>query len=479
MRQRRRSYIYPLAILVILMVMGTIHLFEKPHVSTQPPKKIVLPVLNERTPAQKLNDTEETRFASPLVLGDENIIDVDPGDTKSLQEIFNEAKPGATIRLADGEYKTGPLRISKSGNAKNWIKIVAAEDGKPKIDLMGDGDLHITASFIYLEGIEIFNGQKANVRIASTTHTISHIYLKKMKLRALQSGPGSSLKIQRNNANGVGVSSIFVEDSDLSQSYPAAVIDGIGANRVAIRNNFIHTDSGYAAGIAFKGGSSRILIENNFIKGVRKNPAIIMGGRTFLNFFDPQYPDQEGVDQVARNNIIVDFDESAVNFQGVKNAKFLHNTIVTSSTGPIFHFEEGNTNDGSKPSKNQSINIENNLIISRAPSTTHASNGSGIIPSLHFGKQMWIGVFTNATEGRTSIPTFPLSTDVNLPTQKAFIALEGLQWKDVVDLEMARVRFSPREKGPIPRSTASLTEVPADFLGRARAEETSFGALEK
>jgi hypothetical protein len=479
MRQRRRSYIYPLVILVILMIMGTIHLFEKPHVSSQPIKKVAPPPTVERTPAQKINDTEEGRYASPLVLGDENFIDVDPSDSKGLQDIINDAKPGTTIRLSDGEYKTGPFRISKSGTAKNWIKIIAAEDGKPKIDLLGEGDFHIGASYIYLEGIEIFNGQKSNVRIASTTHTLSHIYLKRMKLRALQNGPGSSLKIQRNNANGVGVSSIFVEDSDLSQSYPASVIDGIGANTVAIRNNFIHTDSGYAAGITFKGGSSRILIENNFIKGVRKNPAIVMGGRTFLNFFDPQYPDQEGVDQVARNNIIVDFDESAVNFQGVKNAKFLHNTIVTSSTGPIFHFEEGNTNDGSKPSKNQSISIENNLIISRAPSTSHASNISGLIPSLRFGKQMWIGVFTNPTEGRTSIPTFPISTDVILPSQKAFIALEGLQWKDVMDLEMARVRFSPREKGPIPRSTASITEVPADFLGRARENETSFGALEK
>ncbi len=471
---KRNSYLYPIVIIVILLTMGTIHIFEKPAPTASSRSNVSEPFV-ARTPAQ-VTDASTAHFPNPTIKGDETFVDVDPDD--NLQEILSDAKPGATIRLADGEYKAGALRVMASGKRNRWIKIVAAEDGKPKIDLMGKGDFHISGSYIYLEGIEIFNGAKSNLRIASTTHTLSNIFMKKIKLHTLNAGPGASLKIQRNNANGVGVSNIFVEECDLSQSTPASVIDGIGVNTVVIRNNFIHTDSGFAAGITFKGGSSKILIENNFIKGVRKNPAIIMGGRTFLNFFDPQYPDQEGVEQMARNNIIVDFDESAVSFQGVKSAKFLHNTIVTNSTGPIFTFTEGNSNDGLKASKNSDINLDNNLVIGRAAATIYATNDSGPIPSLHFGKQMWIGTFSNASQGRLAIPAFPLANDVSLPSQKAYVALEGLQSKDVLDFETARIRFSPREKGPIPRSTASIADVPSDFLGKSRSETTAFGAFE-
>jgi len=452
--------------------MGAIHIFEK---SPAPVPRTPASVTPEPEPEKPTTETD-SKFLSPRVVGDEKFIDADPGD--NLQDLFSELKPGDTLRLADGEYKTGPLKVQFSGKARKWIKIVAADNAQPKIDLLAKGDFQVSGSYIYLEGLEIYNGQKTNLRIASTTHTLSHVYVRKLKLRSLGVGPGSAIRIQRNNANGVGVSNIFIEDSDLSQSIPASVIDSIGANTVVLRNNFIHTDSGFAAGVTFKGGSSRILIENNFIKGVRKNPAIVLGGRTFLNFFDPQYPDQEGVEQIARNNIIVDFDESAVCFQGVNNAKFLHNTIITASNGPIFSFENGNTNDGSKPSKNNHLVIDNNLIVSRATATVYGSNNSGPIPSISFGKQMWIGDFSNAAHGRVSLPTFPLSSDTHLPSQKVWAAFENLQWKDVTDLETARVRFRPRTKGPLTHSTASIVDVPRDSTGIARSETTSFGALE-
>lgn len=478
MKQKKGTYLYLIIMFAVVIAIGVIQIFDKP--SSSP--VVVAPALNSSTDSSRLpaqvSNPVEAKYRAPVVTGDEVVVNVDPDDSKKFQNILEKAKPGDTLRLADGEYKTGALRLIVSGKPNHWIKIVAAEGAKPKINLLGEGDFHVSGSYIYLEGIEIFNGQKTNLKIASTTHTLTNIYAKKIKLHTLQGGPGSSLKIQRNNANGVGVSNIFIENCDLSQSTTASVVDAIGVTTAVLRNNFIHTDGGFAAGVTFKGGSSRILIENNFLKGARKNPAIIMGGRTFLNFFDPQYPDQEGVDQVVRNNIIVDFDESAVSFQGVKDAKFLHNTIVTNSSGPIFNFTEGNTNDGSKASKNHQITIDNNLIISRAPLSVFAVNESGHVPGLQFGKQMWVGAFTNSTTGRISIPQFPLGADALVPSQKAATILEGMQWKDVSDIETARVRFSPKEKSTTIRTTASISEVPTDFQGRVRSESTAFGAIE-
>jgi hypothetical protein len=457
---------------VVLLIMGTTHIFDSPE--RPPPPQPHEPPVARREPAQKITPPLADRDRPPTVRGDDVVVNADPGD--DLQKILNEAKAGTTVILADGDYKTGALRLAAAGQSKHWIKIVAAPGAKPRLDLKGEGDFHISGSYVYMEGLEIFNGQKSVIRIASTTHTLTHVYLKSLKLHGLAPGRGSVLRIQRNNANGVGVGDIFVEDSDLSQSTPTAVVDGIGAKRVVLRGNFIHADNGTAAGVTFRGGSSRILIEDNFFKGMRKNPVLILGGRTFLNFFDPQYPEQEGVDQLARNNILVDFDEAAVSFQGVKNAKFLHNTVVTSSQGPIFGFTEGNTNDGSKPSKNQDILIENNLIVAHSRAV-YAGNASGTIPSLRFEKQMWIGSFVNARAERTSLPAFPLTSDTALPAQKASSAFENLQWKDVTDIETAKTRFRPREQGPVARSTASLHEVPKDFSGQARSETTAFGAI--
>ncbi len=484
---KKTSFLYPMLGLAILVAIGIFQMFDRPERASLT-MAVHLPQITSATtsgeaarqPAQKLTEEnpDEAKYRVPTVVGDEKIIDIDPGDVARFQDLLNEARPGYTFRLGDGEYKLSGLRLGVSGNDAHWIKMIAAEDARPRLNMQGQGDFHVSGSYIYLQGFEIYGGQKSNLRIASTTRTLNNVYANKLKLHSLQGGQGASLKIQRNNANGVGVTNIFIENCDVSQSTTTSIIDGIGVNTVVLRNNFIHTDSGFAAGITFKGGSSRILIENNFIKGVRNNPAIIMGGRTFLNFFDSQYPDQEGVDQTARNNIIVDFDESAVSFQGIKGAKFYHNTIVTNSTGPIFNFTEGNTNDGSKTSKNQDIAIENNLVISRAASSTYAHNEAGLVPGLHFGRQMWIGSFTNAAHGRVSIPQFPLSVDTQLSSQKAFVALEGLQWKDVLDIETARVRFSPKPKSPVQRATASLPEVTQDFLGRPRAETTAFGALD-
>ena len=102
------------------------------------------------------------------------------------------------------------------------------------------------------------------------------------------------------------------------------------------------------SGIFFKGGSSQILIENNLISGIRGNSALMLGGNTGVQYFDPNYAGQEGVNQVARNNIVADYDTLAIEVRGVMEDASITTPLSETPFTPSSAFSTATTRPGVK-----------------------------------------------------------------------------------------------------------------------------------
>jgi hypothetical protein len=285
---------------------------------------------------------------------------------QSLQDALNEARPGDIIEIQSGEYRaTKGFAITSSGTPAQWITVRAAAGATPRINLNNSGSFQIAASNVVVEGLEIFNGLGDNLHISPWFGSIRNIIVRDMRIHSLQTGSGAAIKINRNNPIKADVENVYIEDSDLQQPINNAVVDGVGVRTAVVRNCWIHNPPQGNSGIFFKGGSSQILIEGNLISGIRGNSALMLGGDTIGPYWNPNFSSQEGVDQVARNNIIADYNDSAIEVRGVVRGYIYHNTIVGKSPYTAFRLTYGRNGSGGQ-SGNQQIAISDNLVINTA-----------------------------------------------------------------------------------------------------------------
>ncbi len=419
------------------------------------------------------DDSDPAFYATPEVRANGPTVAVPPGS--GLQSDLSAAGPGVTIELQPGTHTvSGNLVLRESGTTANWIRIVGAPgQARPVIDLTGSGEFRISASYVLLEGVEIRNGGGNNLHIAPESTSISNIIVRNTVISDLAWGPGAAIKINRNNSQGAGVSKVYLEGNDVSEAIDNAVIDGVGVHKAVARGNWIHDNDVGSHGIFFKGGSSKILIENNLISGIRQNAALQLGGNTGAGFFDPAHANWEGVDQVARNNLITDFDDSAVEIRGVKRGVVVHNTIVTQSDFAIFRMSSGWTNGGG-PSGNDDLTISSNVIVGTGGDPQYARNDGGPA-TIEFGPQLWAGPFHNSGSATPNIPQFPQPADV-VATPSAVLADPTTGGH--TGLEAAIVRYSPAGGagglGTVPWRADGIV----DLVGAVRAPNAFFGAVE-
>lgn len=403
-------------------------------------------------------------------------IPVTPGQSPSLVEAFAAAQPGDRIVLQAGTHRPGGnLAINRSGTSQNWIQIVAAPGTTPILDLEGAGEFRIGGSYISLDGIDIRNGGGNNLHIAPGTTDVHHVHVARTVIHDLAWGPGAAIKINRNNDEDAGVGTICLEDNDVSEAINNAVIDGVGVAGAVVVRNDIHDNAVGSHGIFFKGGSSEIVIEQNVIRGIRGNAALQLGGNTGAAFWDPAHAAWEGVDQIARNNLIADFDDSAVEIRGVSGARVYNNTIVTQSSFAIFRLQNGNNASGGA-SGNDDVHISSNLVIGTGGDPQYARNDAGAA-AIAFGPQLWAGAFHNSGAVTPGIPTFPLASDVVTGSGVGVVvnpSVSGLAGPGT-----AVARYRPVAGSPALGAAESLADVAIDLLGVGRSPlAPTMGAIE-
>ena len=403
---------------------------------------------------------------------------VRPGESPTLADAFADARPGDHIVLEAGIHRPGGnLVMSQSGLPSAWIQIKAAPGTLPVIDLEGAGEFRIGASYVSLHGVEIRNGGGNNLHIAPGSADVHHVHVADTLIHDLAWGPGAAIKINRNNLQGTGVGTICLENNDVSEAISNAIIDGVGVAGAVVIGNDIHDNAAGSHGIFFKGGSSDILIEGNLIRGIRANAALQLGGNTGAAFWDPAYPSWEGVNQTARNNIIADFDDSAVEIRGVDGAYVYNNTIVTQTGFAIFRLQNGNNASGGS-SGNDGVHISSNLVVGTGGDPQYARNDGGAA-TITFGPQLWAGTFHNSGSSTPGIPSFPQPADFivgsgelgNVVVTPAVTGLTGIS--DAV------ARYRPAVGSAALGNGEPLPGVAADFLGKVRSVVApSLGAIE-
>ena len=399
-----------------------------------------------------------------------------PGGSPTLAEALSGAQPGDLIVLGAGTYtQSGNLTISSSGTPTDWIRIVAAEATTPIIDLAGAGEFRIGGSYVSLEGVDIRNGGGNNLHIAPGSDDVHHVHVADTIIHDLASGPGAAIKVNRNNPENAGVGTICLENNDVSEAIDNAIIDGVGVDGAVVVGNDIHDNDPGSHGIFFKGGSADILIEGNVVRGIRGNAALQLGGNTGASFWNPLYPGWEGVDQVARNNLITDCDDSAVEIRGVDGAEVYNNTIVTQSSFAIFRLQSGNNASGGA-SGNEDIHISSNLIIGTGGDPQYARNDAGSA-TITFGPQLWAGAFHNSGSPTPGIPIFPQTRDVTATSGTGVVVtptVSGLTGPDD-----AATRYTPATSSPALGAAVVLTGVDTDFFGSLRSTTApTMGAIE-
>jgi len=411
-------------------------------------------------------------------LAPNRLIIVNPGQTPTLAEAFAEAGPGDHIVLAAGTHRPGGnLAITKSGTPNAWIQIAAAPGAKPVIDLEGAGEFRIGGSYISLSGIDIRNGGGNNLHIAPGATDVHHVHVADTTIHDLAWGPGAAIKINRNNPQGAGVGSICLENNDVSEAINNAIIDGVGVAGAVVIGNDIHDNEAGSHGIFFKGGSSDVLIEGNVIRGIRANAALQLGGDTGASFWNPAYPAWEGVNQVARNNLIADFDDSAVEIRGVNGALVYNNTIVTQSGFAIFRLQNGNNASGGS-SGNDNVHISSNLIVGTGGDPQYARNDAGTA-TITFGPQLWAGRFHNSGSATPGIPQFPQPTDVVAGPSELSDVLGDPTVTGLNGLVDAVNRYRPAAGSAAIGAGEPLPGVAHDILGDVRSVSApTMGAIE-
>ncbi len=423
----------------------------------------------------KCEDDDPWFFTTPTPKGTGAVIDVAPAD--SLADAFAAVKAGETLRLLPGTHTvSGNLVLRNSGTKREWVRIVAAPGVRPIIDLTGSGEFRVSASYVLLEGVAIRNGGGNNLHIAPESESITDVIVRNTVISDLAWGPGAAIKINRNNPQDAAVGRVYLESNDVSEAIDNAVIDGVGVSRAVVRDNWIHDNDVGSHGVFFKGGSSRILLERNLVSGIRGNAALQLGGNTGAGFFDPQYPSWEGVNQVARNNLIADFDDSAIEIRGVSGGTVIHNTIVTQTTFAIFRMSSGWTNDGGA-SGNRNLSISSNLIVGTGGDPQYARNDGGAV-SIAFGPHLWAGEFRNSGSGTPNVPQFPQSGDVVVSAAALSSVLVDPTPGGHVGLAAGADRYTQAEGSAGLDAIAWRPDAVLDLRGMVRAPMASFGAIE-
>ena len=287
----------------------------------------------------------------------------------------NHPNQPVRIRLAPGSYADNlgteiyAQRLQRSAANPIWLK---ASNGNPNATRLGHGINLLGVSYIAIDGVTIgpdtvgaWNGSThadpqplqaaagihvAGAAIDARTSAVApgntlnaaaygryepshHILVRRVTVQNLfnrserdaETSDGQDMDGMKFNQ----VQDLWVLDSAVRQTTRHG-IDMVGVHRAAVCRSLI-AQTGGGLGLEAKGGSVDVLYDSNSFWRVRR---VELGGEdtdaTYYFSHDGRY-EYEALRTVARNNLIVDAREAALEFSGCLDCAAVGNTIVFSS----------------------------------------------------------------------------------------------------------------------------------------------------
>ncbi|KAF0245371.1 MAG: hypothetical protein FD180_1686 [Planctomycetota bacterium] len=247
-------------------------------------------------------------------------------DPDGFRQAVRQAKPGATILLAAGEYGGGFYFENVKGEPKNPVVIAAADPENPPVFKGGNSAMHFTdAAHLELRDLVVTGATANGLNFddgGSSDTPSHHIVLRGLKVTDVGA---------RGNEDGVKLSGIddFRVENCAFERWGAggSAIDMVGCHRGVIEKcRFTHP--GGVNGVQTKGGCSTISIRKCRFDDAGSR-AINIGGSTGLEFFRPPLkapPYAEARDITVEGNTFTGSD-CPVAFVGVDGAVVRYNTI--------------------------------------------------------------------------------------------------------------------------------------------------------
>jgi hypothetical protein len=287
----------------------------------------------------------------------------------------NHPNQPVRIRLAPGFYAdnlNGEIyahRLLRSAGSPIWLK---ATDANPNATRLGHGINLLGVSYIAIEGVTV--GPETVGAWNGTSHADPqplqaaagvHVSGAALNARTSALGPGGQLDTtvygrhdpshhillrrvtvqnlferherdaETSDSQGMDgikfnqAQDVWVLDSTVRQTTRHG-IDMVGVHRAAVCRSLIAQNGG-GLGLEAKGGSVDILVDGNSFYRVRR---VELGGEntdaTYYFSLDGRW-DYEALRMVARNNLIVDAREAALEFAGCLDCAAVGNTIVFSA----------------------------------------------------------------------------------------------------------------------------------------------------
>jgi hypothetical protein len=341
------------------------------------PTLLVAAALLSAAPARAAN-CDDVSFVDTIAESAWVNIDVTPAQgTAAIRDALraagtNHPNQPVRIRLAPGFYAdnlNGEIyahRLLRSPTTPIWLK---ATDANPNATRLGHGINLLGVSYIAIEGVTVgpetvgaWNGSSHADPQPLQAAAGVHVSGAALNARTSALGPGGQLDTtvygrhdpshhilvrrvtvqnlferherdaETSESQGMDgikfnqAQDVWVLDSTVRQTTRHG-IDMVGVHRAAVCRSLIAQNGG-GLGIEAKGGSVDILVDGNSFWRVRR---VELGGEntdaTYYFSLDGRW-DYEALRMVARNNLIVDAREAALEFAGCQDCAAVGNTIV-------------------------------------------------------------------------------------------------------------------------------------------------------
>lgn len=246
--------------------------------------------------------------------------------------VATDTRPDATV-LGHGLNLLGVSYVAIDGLTIGPAQ-VGAWDGRRHADpqpLQAAAGVHVSGAALNARAAG-FSGTSWNPAVYGQWQPSHHVRVQRVTVQNLfgrdERDGESSDSISMDGLKFNQVQDLWVLDSRVSQTTRHG-IDNVGVHRAAFCRNVV-SGSGGGLGIEAKGGSVDILFDSNLFHRVRR---VELGGEdtdaTYYFSADGRW-DYEALRVVARNNLIVDPREAALEFSGCQDCAALNNTIYFS-----------------------------------------------------------------------------------------------------------------------------------------------------